>query len=62
MSYATTHLAGVADRIDRSISPRGGREERELVDLSKKLWRRKQRSQAFIACAAAPSHFHAWIA
>jgi len=26
-----THLAGVADRIDRSISPCGGREERELV-------------------------------
>jgi hypothetical protein len=25
-----THLAGVADRIDRSISPCGGREEREL--------------------------------
>ena len=27
---AVTHLAGVADRIDRSISPCGGREEREL--------------------------------
>jgi hypothetical protein len=26
-----THLAGVADRIDRSFSPCGGREERELV-------------------------------
>lgn len=27
---AVTHLANVADRIDRSYSPRGGREEREL--------------------------------
>src|SRR5437773_1927436 len=26
-----THLADAADRIDRSYSPRGGREERELV-------------------------------
>jgi hypothetical protein len=26
-----THLADAADRIDRSISPRGGGEERELV-------------------------------
>jgi hypothetical protein len=25
-----THLAGVADRIDRSYSPCGGREERDL--------------------------------
>jgi hypothetical protein len=25
-----THLADVTDRIDRSYSPRGGREEREL--------------------------------
>ena len=25
-----THLADVADRIDRSYSPRGGREERDL--------------------------------
>jgi hypothetical protein len=29
------HLAGVADRIDRSNSPRGGGEERELVNFSK---------------------------
>jgi hypothetical protein len=26
-----THLAEVADRIDRSISPRGRGEERELI-------------------------------
>jgi len=30
-----THHAGVADRIDRSNSPRGGGEERELDHLSK---------------------------
>jgi hypothetical protein len=30
-----THLTDVADRIDRSYSPRGGREERELDDLLK---------------------------
>ena len=30
-----THLTEVADRIDRSNSPRGGGEERELDDLSK---------------------------
>lgn len=30
-----THLADVTDRIDRSNSPRGGGEERELDDLSK---------------------------
>jgi hypothetical protein len=30
---AMTHLAGVADRIGRSNSPRGGGEERELVHL-----------------------------
>jgi hypothetical protein len=29
-AFAMTHHAGVADRIDRSYSPRGGREEREL--------------------------------
>lgn len=27
---SAAHLASVADRIDRSYSPRGGREEREL--------------------------------
>jgi hypothetical protein len=27
---SAAHLANVADRIDRSYSPRGGREEREL--------------------------------
>jgi len=32
---AMTHLTEVADRIDRSYSPRGGREERELDDLLK---------------------------
>lgn len=37
-----THLACVTDRIDRSISPRGGREERELfINLSKKLLERE---------------------
>ena len=35
MSMVMTHLAGVADRIDRSNSPRGGGEERELVNFSK---------------------------
>jgi hypothetical protein len=29
-AFAMTHHASVADRIDRSYSPRGGREEREL--------------------------------
>ena len=32
---AMTHLTEVADRIDRSNSPWGGREERELYDFSK---------------------------
>ena len=32
-----THLADVADRIDRSNSPRGGGVERDLDDLSKEL-------------------------
>ena len=31
------HLASVTDRIDRSYSPRGGREERDLDVLSSKL-------------------------
>ena len=31
------HLASVTDRIDRSYSPRGGREERDLDILSSKL-------------------------
>jgi len=35
MSMVMTHLAGIADRIDRSNSPRGGGEERELVNFSK---------------------------
>jgi hypothetical protein len=35
MSMAMTHLTGVADRIDRSNSPWGGREERELFNYSK---------------------------
>jgi len=35
MSMVMTHLAVVADRIDRSYSPRGGGEERELVNFSK---------------------------
>jgi hypothetical protein len=30
-----THPAGVADRIDRSFSPRGEREERDLVSMFK---------------------------
>jgi hypothetical protein len=36
---AMTHLTGVADRIDRSNSPWGGREERELYKLFKDLRR-----------------------
>ena len=32
-----THLANVTDRIDRSYSPRGGREERELDVLSSEI-------------------------
>jgi hypothetical protein len=32
---SAAHLASVADRIDRSYSPRGGREERDLDVLSK---------------------------
>jgi hypothetical protein len=32
---SAAHLAIVADRIDRSYSPRGGREERDLDVLSK---------------------------
>ncbi len=39
-----THLTDVADRIDRSNSPWGGREERELDDLFKDL-----RGSAFAA-------------
>jgi hypothetical protein len=35
MSMAMTHHTGVADRIDRSNSPWGGREERELFNYSK---------------------------
>jgi len=31
---SAAHLASVADRIDRSYSPRGGREERDLDVLS----------------------------
>jgi hypothetical protein len=34
---SAAHLANVADRIDRSYSPRGGREERDLGVLSSKL-------------------------
>jgi hypothetical protein len=34
---SAAHLASVADRIDRSYSPRGGREERELDVSSFKL-------------------------
>ena len=30
MPWFMTHLASVADRIDRSYSPWGGREERDL--------------------------------
>jgi len=33
MSRAMTHLARVADRIDRPYSPWGGREGRELENL-----------------------------
>ena len=43
MSMVMTHLAGVADRIDRSNSPRGGGEERELVNFSKEQRQRKPR-------------------
>ena len=57
-----THLAGVADRIDRSFSPCGGREERELVSLSKKRWIEKQLPRVIIATRRPPSHFHAWLA
>jgi hypothetical protein len=32
-AFAMTHHASIADRIGRSYSPRGGREEREL-----KIW------------------------
>jgi hypothetical protein len=32
---SAAHLASVADRIDRSYSPCGGREERDLDVLSK---------------------------
>jgi hypothetical protein len=32
---SATHLASVTDRIDRSYSPCGGREERDLDILSK---------------------------
>jgi len=32
---SAAHLANVADRIDRSYSPRGGREERDLDVCSK---------------------------
>jgi hypothetical protein len=42
-----THLANVTDRIDRSYSPRGGREERELDVLSSKI-------------AAAPCRFNVY--
>jgi hypothetical protein len=49
-----THLACVADRIDRSFSPCGGREERELSHLSKKRWKEKQLPAVIIAPAARP--------
>jgi len=35
--HGMTHLTEVADRIDRSNSPCGGREERELYKLFKDL-------------------------
>jgi hypothetical protein len=40
MSMVMTHLTEVADRIDRSNSPCGGREERELYKLFKDLRRK----------------------
>jgi hypothetical protein len=34
---SAAHLAIAADRIDRSYSPRGGREERDLDFMSSKI-------------------------
>jgi hypothetical protein len=54
---AVTHLANVADRIDRSYSPRGGREERELeikVDESKSYSRE---TKSHRICSTGPTRF-----
>ena len=60
-----THLADVADRIDRSYSPRGGREERELENWIKehaascrsivKLRTKETKSHRF--CSTGANHF-----
>jgi len=49
-----THLAGVADRIDRSFSPCGGREERELVICQRSMCIKEQLPRAIIAPATLP--------
>jgi len=43
---SAAHLASVADRIDRSYSPRGGREERELDVSSSSCIQRTMRPAA----------------
>jgi len=52
-----THLAGVADRIDRSYSPRGEGEERELdilFNVSSMIVRPIRRSRTYTHANASP--------
>ena len=52
-----THLAGVADRIDRSYSPRGEGEERELdvlFNVSSMIVRPIRRSRTYTQANASP--------
>jgi len=50
MSMAMTHLTAVADRIGRSNSPWGGREERELYDYSKTYTAAEQSPDEIVLC------------
>jgi hypothetical protein len=52
---AMTHLAVVADRIGRSYSPSGGREERDLVIGSKNLERETASAGLYCSRARASS-------
>src|SRR5437763_11286312 len=51
-SMVATHLAGVADRIDRSFSPCGGREERELLIFQ----RNSGEGNSYRGCLLHPPH------
>lgn len=58
-SMAVTHLAGVADRIDRSISPCGGREERELEIVVKETLKKETATAADYCTRRPRSEFRA---